>query len=87
MDWASWCCVTIAQQCVQLHLVLYFANPYRRPISGRGVGMDAVQAFAREKGGDVDIEFTGPVNSAGFRPFALRISLPEAIIVFGERAA
>lgn len=39
-------------------------------ISGRGVGMDAVRALLQSKGGNIRIEFTGPINK-GFRPFKI----------------
>ncbi|MFK7825907.1 MAG: ATP-binding protein [Oligoflexales bacterium] len=48
-------------------------------ISGRGVGMDAVRHFIKEKGGNIYILFTGPKNKEGFRPFKLSISLPGKI--------
>jgi len=45
-------------------------------VSGRGIGMDAVRGFLRERGGDVAIEFTGDTH-AGHRPFELVFRLPE----------
>jgi HPt (histidine-containing phosphotransfer) domain-containing protein len=45
-------------------------------VSGRGIGMDAVRGFLRERGGDVVIEFTGDTQ-AGHRPFELVFRLPE----------
>jgi predicted ATPase/HPt (histidine-containing phosphotransfer) domain-containing protein len=44
-------------------------------VSGRGIGMDAVRAFLRERGGDVVIEFTGEARE-GYRPFELVFRLP-----------
>ncbi|HTV19226.1 MAG TPA: AAA family ATPase [Polyangiaceae bacterium] len=50
-------------------------------VSGRGIGMDAVRGFLRERGGDVVIEFTGDARS-GYRPFELVFRLPsDAMIV------
>jgi predicted ATPase/HPt (histidine-containing phosphotransfer) domain-containing protein/PAS domain-containing protein len=49
-------------------------------ISGRGVGLDAVRSFVRDRGGDVDIAFTGPLVS-GHRGFELVITLPEDAVV------
>ncbi|HWO11332.1 MAG TPA: Hpt domain-containing protein, partial [Polyangiaceae bacterium] len=50
------------------------------PVSGRGVGMDAVRAFLRERGGDVAIEFTGAARE-GHRPFELVFRLPPDAMV------
>jgi predicted ATPase len=44
-------------------------------VSGRGIGMDAVRGFLRERGGDVVIEFTGDTHE-GHRPFELVFRLP-----------
>jgi two-component system chemotaxis sensor kinase CheA len=49
-------------------------------ISGRGIGMDAVRGFLRERGGDVVIEFTGD-SRAGYRPFELVFRLPESAMI------
>jgi predicted ATPase/HPt (histidine-containing phosphotransfer) domain-containing protein len=49
-------------------------------ISGRGIGMDAVRGFLRERGGDVAIEFTGD-SRAGYRPFELVFRLPESAMI------
>jgi histidine kinase len=53
-------------------------------VSGRGVGLDAVQAFVRRQGGDVRIAFTGPAH-AGCRPFDLVLELPEDATLPDER--
>lgn len=48
-------------------------------ISGRGVGMDAVKAFIKEQGGEVELildEAEKPKH--GYKPFALRILLPKS---------
>jgi chemotaxis protein histidine kinase CheA len=49
-------------------------------VSGRGIGMDAVRGFLRERGGDVLIEFTGDARS-GYRPFELVFRLPSDAMV------
>ena len=46
-------------------------------ISGRGVGMNAVKSYLHDVKGEVHIEFTGKVNSNGFRPFQIVLSIPE----------
>lgn len=45
-------------------------------VSGRGVGMDAVQDFVRREGGQIGIVFTDQRTGANFRSFATVISLP-----------
>jgi HPt (histidine-containing phosphotransfer) domain-containing protein len=49
-------------------------------VSGRGIGMDAVRGFLRERGGDVAIEFTGDIHS-GYRPFELVFRLPDSATI------
>lgn len=46
-------------------------------ISGRGVGMDAVCSFLRDKGCDIAIEFTKPRNREGFRQMRFVITIPN----------
>lgn len=45
-------------------------------VSGRGIGMDAVRARLRERGGDVALAFTGEARG-GYRPFELVFTLPS----------
>lgn len=45
-------------------------------ISGRGVGMDAVLAFAKLLGGDVDLILNGPSRLDDYGRFHLKIRLP-----------
>jgi len=52
-------------------------------ISGRGVGLDAVRSFVRERGGDVAIAFTGALNE-GRRAFELVFTLPQDAVVTDE---
>lgn len=46
-------------------------------VSGRGVGMDAVQDFVRREGGTIRIVFDDGEEGAEFRAFRTVISLPE----------
>jgi HPt (histidine-containing phosphotransfer) domain-containing protein len=50
-------------------------------VSGRGVGMDAVQAFLEREGGRIDVRFLGATRPSGHRPFEFVITLPAAIAV------
>lgn len=52
-------------------------------ISGRGVGMDAVQDFVRREGGDVRLVFTGDDAGSDYRRFATLITLPEKFVLSG----
>ncbi len=45
-------------------------------VSGRGVGMDAVQDFIKREGGDIRLVFTDDKAGADFRSFKTVISLP-----------
>lgn len=48
-------------------------------ISGRGVGMDAVNDFIRRENGKIEIRFTAGAEGESFRPFETVISLPESL--------
>ena len=48
-------------------------------VSGRGVGMDAVQDFLKREQGKLDIQFTDNAEGADFRQFKLIVSLPETL--------
>ncbi len=51
-------------------------------ISGRGVGLDAVKQFLQEQGGSVAIKLrTEQVDSHGFLPFELILTLPEGVFL------
>jgi two-component system chemotaxis sensor kinase CheA len=50
-------------------------------VSGRGVGMDAVNGFVQDEGGSLELCFLGPEAADGFRPFETVISLPEKFAV------
>ncbi|MES2826334.1 MAG: two-component regulator propeller domain-containing protein [Pseudomonadota bacterium] len=54
-------------------------------ISGRGVGLDAVKQFLQEQGGSVSLQLhTEQVDSQGFIPFELIVTLPEALFLISE---
>ncbi len=50
-------------------------------VSGRGVGMDAVQDFIKREGGDITLEFTDDKKGADFRAFETVITLPGQFAV------
>ncbi|WP_283148010.1 HAMP domain-containing protein [Silvimonas soli] len=50
-------------------------------ISGRGVGMDAVQDFIKRERGDIRIQFVDQAEGADFRQFATVVALPESFAV------
>lgn len=50
-------------------------------ISGRGVGMGAVRSQMERAGMPLNLEFTGPRNEHGFRPFRLIFTVPKERIV------
>ncbi len=52
-------------------------------VSGRGVGMDAVQDFIRREGGSIRIELTDNCQGANFRSFQTIIALPGKFAVDG----
>ncbi|MEI7611553.1 MAG: HAMP domain-containing protein [Betaproteobacteria bacterium] len=50
-------------------------------VSGRGVGMDAVQDFIKREGGDICLRFTDHQTGADYRAFETVISLPAHYVV------
>ncbi|MFT4174593.1 MAG: HAMP domain-containing protein [Rhodocyclaceae bacterium] len=48
-------------------------------VSGRGVGMDAVQDFLKREHGQIEIRFVDGVRGVPFRRFEMRVSLPEEL--------
>lgn len=50
-------------------------------VSGRGVGMDAVQGFIKGHGGSITLEFDDESNDSGYRPFSTVIQLPGKLAV------
>ena len=54
-------------------------------VSGRGVGMDAVQDFVKREGGQIRIAFTDERRGADFRSFETVISLPGKYAVGSGR--
>ena len=53
-------------------------------VSGRGVGMDAVQDFVAREGGSIRFEFVDNAVGADFRQFQTIVSLPEKFAVHAE---
>jgi two-component system chemotaxis sensor kinase CheA len=56
-------------------------------VSGRGVGMDAVQDFVRREHGSIDIRFCDDRIGADYRQFRTVVMLPANMAVSGEPAA
>ncbi|MEY4591269.1 MAG: hypothetical protein RIR18_164 [Pseudomonadota bacterium] len=54
-------------------------------VSGRGVGMDAVQAFLKREGGSIELLLTDDKTGADYRQFVTRITLPAAFAVDSTR--
>jgi signal transduction histidine kinase len=50
-------------------------------VSGRGVGMDAVQDFVQREGGKIEIQFTDNAAGADFRQFDITVFLPDSFAV------
>lgn len=53
-------------------------------VSGRGVGMDAVQDFIRRENGSIQIELIEGNVGSDFRPFQMVIRLPVSVAVHAE---
>ncbi|MES2822302.1 MAG: two-component regulator propeller domain-containing protein [Pseudomonadota bacterium] len=54
-------------------------------ISGRGVGLDAVKQFLQEQGGSVSLQLQAEqIDSHGFMPFELIVTLPESLFLIFE---
>ncbi|MFI4938763.1 MAG: HAMP domain-containing protein [Burkholderiales bacterium] len=51
-------------------------------VSGRGVGMDAVQDFVAREQGKVEIRFTDEAIGAEFRQFEILVFLPESMAAY-----
>jgi HAMP domain-containing protein/HPt (histidine-containing phosphotransfer) domain-containing protein len=56
-------------------------------VSGRGVGMDAVQNFIKREGGEIRLELTDENVGADFRQFETIISLPAKFAVLSQPAS
>jgi len=56
-------------------------------VSGRGVGMDAVQDFVRREHGSIGIRFCDDRIGADYRQFRTIVMLPATMAVSGEPAA
>ena len=50
-------------------------------VSGRGVGMDAVQDFLKREGGSIELHFTDDKKGAEFRQFQTVVCLPDSFAV------
>ncbi len=50
-------------------------------VSGRGVGMDAVQDFVKREGGNIELKFTDAKVGADYRAFETVISMPDQFAV------
>ncbi|AYH43742.1 chemotaxis protein CheA [Azoarcus sp. DN11] len=50
-------------------------------VSGRGVGMDAVQDFVRRENGKIGIRFLDDAVGSPFRQFEIVVSLPQSLAV------
>jgi len=50
-------------------------------VSGRGVGMDAVQEFVKREGGRIELHFTDDRKGAEFRQFQTVVCLPDSFAV------
>ncbi len=50
-------------------------------VSGRGVGMDAVQNFVKRENGMIEIRLTDKAVGADFRQFQIVVSLPDSFAV------
>lgn len=53
-------------------------------ISGRGVGMDAVQDFVKRENGKIEIRFLNKATGADFRHFETVVSFPESFALHVE---
>jgi two-component system chemotaxis sensor kinase CheA len=56
-------------------------------VSGRGVGMDAVQAFLKREHGRIELHFTDDHKGAAYRQFQTVVCLPERFAVDSVGAA
>ena len=52
-------------------------------VSGRGVGMDAVQSFVKREGGLIELRLLSDASADGYCPFETVISLPGKLAVQG----
>lgn len=55
-------------------------------VSGRGVGMDAVQDFIKRENGKLEIRFTDDLAGAEYRQFKIMILLPESYAAYVDIA-
>jgi len=53
-------------------------------VSGRGVGMDAVQDFLKRENGKIEIRFVDDRVGADFRQFEMIVSLPDSFTAHAD---
>jgi chemotaxis protein histidine kinase CheA len=73
-----------AQEIAQLIFLPGFSTAERvTEVSGRGVGMDAVQSFVRREEGLIELRLLDTAQSDGYSSFETVISLPSKLAVQG----
>lgn len=71
-----------AQEVAQLIFLPGFSTAEKvTEVSGRGVGMDAVQSFVKREGGLIELRLLGTPSEDGYSPFETVISLPGKVAV------
>ena len=71
-----------AQEIADLIFNPGFSTQYKvSEISGRGVGMDAVQGFIRGQGGNISVELKGEKDANNMVPFEFEITLPVGFAI------
>ncbi|XVJ69404.1 MAG: HAMP domain-containing protein [Rhizobacter sp.] len=73
-----------AQEIAQLIFLPGFSTAEKvTEVSGRGVGMDAVQSFVKREGGVIELRLLSSESADGYCPFETVISLPGKLAVQG----
>ena len=76
--------VLSAQETAQLIFLPGFSTAEQvTEVSGRGVGMDAVQSFVQREEGSIELRLLSSASSDGYCPFETVISLPAKLAVQG----
>jgi two-component system chemotaxis sensor kinase CheA len=74
-----------AQETAQLIFLPGFSTAEQvTEVSGRGVGMDAVQSFVKREDGLIELKLLGSPSADGYCPFETVISLPAKLAVQGS---
>ena len=74
-----------AQETAQLIFLPGFSTAEQvTEVSGRGVGMDAVQSFVKREEGLIELKLLGSPSADGYCPFETVISLPAKLAVQGS---